>query len=114
MKAIDVAKSAGISKETLRYYEKIGLISKPIRQQNGYRSYDLHVLEELRFIKLGQMVGFTLNEIKVAIPSLKNPVSKCPQLIQALEQQLARVDEKMAELSDAKILLARWLSKLNS
>jgi DNA-binding transcriptional MerR regulator len=112
MKAIDVATLAGISKETLRYYEKIGLISVPARQQNGYRSYDRHVLEELRFIKLGQTVGFTLNEIKVAIPSLRTPDPKCPRLIEALELQLARVNEKMAELADAKMLLARWLNKL--
>jgi DNA-binding transcriptional MerR regulator len=114
MKAKDVAKSAEISKETLRYYEKIGLISVPARQENGYRSYDHHVLEELRFIKLGQTVGFTLNEIKIAIPSLKTPNPKCPQLILALEQQLVRVNEKMVELGDAKMLLTRWLIKLKS
>ncbi len=114
MKAIDVAKLAGISKETLRYYEAIGLISVPARLANGYRSYDQHVLDELRFIKLGQTVGFTLNEIKVAIPSLKSPDPKCPKLIKALEEQQARVNEKIAELTEVKILLARWISKLNS
>lgn len=114
MKAIEVAAAAGISKETLRYYEKIGLISVPIRQQNGYRNFDQHVLEELRFIQLAQTVGFTLNEIKLAIPSLKNPQPQCPLLRQAIATQLARVDDKIAELTAAKMKLTRWLIKLES
>jgi DNA-binding transcriptional MerR regulator len=68
MNASEVARLASISKDTLRYYEKQGLISQPPRSANGYREYPAFVLEELRFIKLGQSVGFTLNEIKPAIP----------------------------------------------
>uniref|UniRef100_A0A486XJM9 Mercuric resistance operon regulatory protein n=1 Tax=Rheinheimera sp. BAL341 TaxID=1708203 RepID=A0A486XJM9_9GAMM len=114
MKASDVAKSAGISKETLRYYEKTGLISTPIRQANGYRNYPASVLDELRFIKLAQTVGFTLNEIKPAIPFLKNPDPRCPQLIQALKNQISRVDQKMGNLVVAKAILNRWLSNIEN
>ncbi len=112
MKANDVAQAAGIGKDTLRYYEKIGLITQPPRGENGYRHFDPFVLEELRFIRLAQSVGFTLNEIKPAIPFLKNPKPSCPILRDALERQVERVDAKIAELEQSKATLTRWLSKL--
>ncbi len=112
MKPSDVAKQAGIAKETLRYYESIGLITAAQRQANGYRHYPPTVLEELRFIKLAQTAGFTLNEIKPAIPHLQQPVQHCPQLVAAIKAQLQRVDGKIDELQQAKGRLQRWLDKL--
>lgn len=110
MKANEVSRSAGIGKETLRYYEKIGLITVPSRGSNGYRHYEPIVLKELRFIKLAQSVGFTLNEIKPAIPYLSNPNPDCPELKAALENQLQRVEEKIEELHTSKATIKRWLS----
>lgn len=114
MNAAEVAKRAGIGKDTLRYYEKIGLISPPPRSANGYRAYNPTVLDELRFIKLGQSVGFTLGEIKPAIPFVRDPRPGCPLLTKALVDQVERVDEKIAELEQAKATLQRWLIKLAS
>lgn len=114
MKPNDVAKLAEISKETLRYYETIGVITPAQRKANGYRHYQATVLDELRFIKLAQTAGFTLNEIKPAIPHLQQPVQQCPQLLAALRAQLSRVDDKINELQNAKILLQRWLDKLSA
>lgn len=108
----EVAKRAEISKETLRYYESIGLVTPPQRLANGYRSYKPAVLDELRFIKLAQTAGFTLNEIKPAIPHLQQPVPQCPQLIAAIRAQIGRVDDKIDELQAARALLNRWLDKL--
>ncbi len=108
----DVAKRAEISKETLRYYESIGLVTPAQRLTNGYRSYKPLVLDELRFIKLAQTAGFTLNEIKPAIAHLQHPEPKCPQLIAAIRTQIDRVDEKINEQQAARILLNRWLEKL--
>lgn len=114
MNSSEVAKLADIGKDTLRYYEKLGLISKPPRSANGYRKYPKTVLEELRFIKLGQSVGFTLNEIKPAIPFLANPKPGCPLLSNAIIAQIQRVDTKIAELKQSKATLERWQSKLSA
>ena len=61
-----IAKQSGFSKDTLRYYEKIGLIqlTKAQRGPNNYRIYDNRILQELSLIKKLKQVGFTLNEIK--------------------------------------------------
>ena len=111
MKAGEVCKAAGLGKETLRYYEKIGVITTPARGSNGYRLYDPLVLQELRFIKLAQSVGFTLNEIKPAIPFLSDPDPNCPELKAALENQLERVNTQLTELQSSKETIERWLSK---
>lgn len=113
MNASEVAKKAEIGKDTLRYYEKLGLITPPPRSLNGYRDYPVSVLEELRFIKLGQSVGFTLSEIKPAIPFLANPKPGCPLLTEAISSQIKRVDERIIELQQSKATLERWQSKLS-
>lgn len=110
----EVARRAEISKETLRYYESIGLVTPPQRLANGYRSYKPAVLDELRFIKLAQTAGFTLNEIKPAIPHLQQPEPQCPQLIAAIHAQIQRIDDNIQQLRSAKEKLNRWLAKLTA
>ncbi|GAC15754.1 MerR family transcriptional regulator [Aliiglaciecola lipolytica] len=112
MKANELAKKAEISKDTLRYYEKIGLLTIPPRKTNGYRDYPESCLDELKFIKMAQSVGFTLKEIKPAIPFLANSKPNCLLLQDAISTQIERIDEKISELEQSKITLNRWLSKL--
>jgi DNA-binding transcriptional MerR regulator len=112
VQASELAKRANVAKDTLRYYEKIGLISKPPRNANGYRDYPAACLEELKFIKMAQSVGFTINEIKPAIPLIANPDANCPLLSGAISNQILRIEEKIAELQQSKSTLQRWLVKL--
>lgn len=76
---------SGLSRDTLRFYERRGLITTPRRLPNGYRDYDKHTLAELKFIAAAREVGFTLSEIKTAIPHLKAPPDECDALIEALK-----------------------------
>jgi DNA-binding transcriptional MerR regulator len=62
---------------------------------------------------MAQSVGFTLNEIKPAIPSLSNPKPGCPLLTKAIVDQIERIEEKVIELETSKSTLNRWLLKLN-
>lgn len=114
MKASEVARRACLGKDTLRYYEKIGMITAPPRGANGYRDYPESCLEELKFIKMAQSVGFTLNEIKPAIAFLANPKPGCPLLSQAIVSQIQRIEEKIVELETSKSTLHRWLTKIQS
>ena len=114
MRANELAKRTGLGKDTLRYYEQIGVISRPPRASNGYRDYPESCLEQLKFIKMAQSVGFTLNEIKPAIPFLANPKPGCPLLAKAIVDQINRIEEKISELETSKTTLNRWLLKLQA
>ena len=58
------AAASGVTAKTIRYYESIGLVPEPERQDNGYRSYGERAVEELRFIKRARGLGFPLDEVE--------------------------------------------------
>lgn len=109
MRASDLAKAAKVSKDTLRYYESIDLISVPKRKANGYREYSPQHVIELKFIHYAKSVGFPLTKIKEAIPHLKSPKPECPKLQHAIEEQIAHIDKKIDELNEAKRTLRKWI-----
>jgi len=67
----DLERRSGLSRDSIRFYERARLISATRRRQNGYREYDLDSLRELRFICAAREIGFTLEQIRTALPSLK-------------------------------------------
>ncbi len=109
MRSEQLAEKANVGKDTLRYYEKIGLLTPPPRGANGYRHYSKENLNELKFIKLAQSVGFTLNEIKPAIPFVNNPQPGCPKLRKAIENKLTEIEGRIEELHQAKSKLRYWM-----
>ena len=104
-----ITEITGVAKDTLRYYEKIGLITPPARSDNGYRIYDKIHLKELKFIKMAQSVGFTLATIKLAVPKLSSPDPSCPVLKKTIKDQIEAIEEKIQELNQAKATLTSWL-----
>ena len=64
MKVNELSKRTGINLETIRYYEKQGILPEPRRQANGYRSYDEESVAQLMFIKNCRRLGFSLEDIK--------------------------------------------------
>lgn len=59
-----VAQEAGVNLQTVRYYQRCGLIREPDKPEEGYRVYDAEVVQRLRFVKRAQLLGFTLKEIR--------------------------------------------------
>ena len=114
MKTAELMQRAQVEKDTLRYYEKIGLISKPARLDNGYREYNETTIKEIKFIRLAQSLGFTLKQIKPAIPFVAEPKPNCPILKRALEEQIEVVDQKIQELAESRVRLQRWLDNLQA
>jgi DNA-binding transcriptional MerR regulator len=100
---------AKVSRDTLRYYERKGIITPPPRAANGYRDYPDSTIDVIRFIRLGQSVGLSLNVIRRAVPFVKAPVPGCPQLRAALEAQLASVETQLRKLNFARERLRKWL-----
>ncbi|XOV80262.1 MAG: MerR family transcriptional regulator [Aestuariibacter sp.] len=90
MRIGELAKQAGLTASTIRYYESLGLLPKAQRSQSGYRQYNAHTLDLLQLIRLGQSLGFSLEEL----PKLISSDSKLDhQLI------LAKLQTKQAELT---------------
>lgn len=111
MRSEELSEKSGVPKDTLRYYEKIGLLPRPQRSANGYRQYTQENLYQLKFIKLAQSVGFTLKEIKPAIEFVNNPQPGCPKLRKAIEDKLVEIDKRIEELGTAKQKLKQWQDK---
>lgn len=108
-----LAKVAGISTDTLRYYEKQGLIAAAPRQANGYRSYTDAHLALLRFIRGAQALGFSLTEIRAILPLLAEGKLGRPEIELRLQQKMAQIDQHMAQLQTLKSELAATFAALS-
>src|SRR5688572_2124118 len=80
LKIGEVARRAGIGVETLRFYERSGLLDRPARTEGGYRLYDAGALKTLEFIKRAQSLGFTLEEIKRIIAESRAGQRPCAEV----------------------------------
>lgn len=103
----EVAAQLGISTDTLRYYEKNGLLQSTQRSDAGYRLYDDNAIATMRFVKRAKQAGFTLNEIKslLAIKVDKSNHS-CHQVKTFTEKKMHDVTAKIAELKRFEASLA--------
>jgi len=102
MNISQVAKAVGVSTDTVRYYEKQGLIGTPTRQTNGYRSYtDTHVAL-LRFVRGAQALGFSLAEINAIVPQVSQGTFGRTEIEQQLAAKMTQIDAHMAHLRNLK------------
>ncbi|HAT31127.1 MAG TPA: MerR family transcriptional regulator [Janthinobacterium sp.] len=106
----EMAAATGLSRDTLRYYEKRGLL-RAGRGGNGYRDYPPEAVDSLRYIRLAQSLGFTLAEIEADLPLLAAPDEAAPQLRAALQRKLADLDLRIAGLTGLRGELARRLEQ---
>lgn len=94
----EVTEALGLSADTLRYYEKIGLLP-PVHRHNGIRFYSPKDLSRLHFIKRAQKMGFSLEEIAQLLSFRENPQKAQPQVRQLANQKLVDVRHRVAELT---------------
>lgn len=104
MKVNELSKRTGINLETIRYYEKQGILPEPKRQANGYRSYDEESVTQLLFIKNCRQLGFSLEDIK-QLNVLKFYTADHYHADKLVLKQLALVEEKISQLQDIKAFL---------
>jgi MerR family transcriptional regulator, mercuric resistance operon regulatory protein len=93
----DVARRTGVNIETVRYYERIGLLPKPTRTEGGHRAYDEAALKRLAFVRRSRDLGFTLDDIR-ALLSLVAGGFTCGEVRTLTEAHLANVKRKIADL----------------
>ena len=106
MKIQELSKQSGIHLETIRYYEKMGLMPEPKRLANGYRDYDEASLKQLKFIKTCRALDFSLAEIKY-FNALKTQQSEHCKV----DSILVSVEEKIAELTEIKHFLQSLITE---
>ena len=94
-----IARGAGTGVETIRFYERQGLLAKPARTTSGYRSYAPEVIRRLRFIRHAKELGFSLREIKELLSLRVAPGKSCADVKSRAAQKIAEVDRKMASLT---------------
>lgn len=93
-----VAKETGISIDTIRFYEKEGLVKHSGRSEGGYRLFGQRQIQDLKFIRKSQELGFSLNEIRELLIVRDESIPSCPHVMELLERKLATVREKIEEL----------------
>lgn len=92
-----VAEQAGVAVDTVRYYERSGLLPEPPRRDSGYRIYQADTVKRLRFIRRAKMLGFTLPEIGELL-ALSAPRADVRKVKHAAQLKLELLDQKIAEL----------------
>ena len=94
----DVATRTGLSAPTIRYYESVALLARSPRSDAGYRSYTEAAVEELRFIRKAQALGFSLHEIVEILKLSRAGKTPCSHVLDLAQRHLAAVDERIRQL----------------
>jgi MerR family copper efflux transcriptional regulator len=104
-----VADAAGVSIDTLRFYERRGLLAPPRRSVAGYRNYADDVLERLRFIGDAKRLGFSLKEIKELLALGVKSTAECGPVTRKAEVKLAAMNEEIARLQRLRLTLRKMV-----
>ena len=99
-----LAKETGVNIETIRYYERYGLIPEPPRRVSGYRDYTPGYIERIRFIKRAQALGFTLKEISELL-SVADGKPACKDIRKFAEDKVKDIETRIHDLQQIKMVL---------
>jgi DNA-binding transcriptional MerR regulator len=109
LKIGEVARRSGLSIDTLRFYERQGLLGRPARTETGYRLFDESILDQLEFVKKAQALGFSLAEIARVTAEKAAGQSPCAEVREIVRARLAELDARLAELKRYRRELAAAL-----
>ena len=101
-----LARTAGVGIQTIRFYEREGLLEPAPRSESGYRKYGDADLARLRFIRRAQELGFTLREIRELIELQGSPDAPCDRVCEKATEKLADVRQRIADLTRMENALA--------
>jgi MerR family transcriptional regulator, copper efflux regulator len=102
----EVAEQANVHIETLRYYERRGLVARPPRSASNYRQYPEDAVRRVRFIKRAQELGFSLNDIRELLSLRADPEAGCAEVRAHAEAKMKEIDAKIGALTAMKSALA--------
>lgn len=114
MKALTIGKLAtqsGVGIETVRFYERNGLIPKPPRSDAGYRLYSNEAVRRVQFIRHAKDLGFSLKEIKELLSLRASPRAKCTDVRAKATAKIADIESRIASLKAMKKALAMLIAQ---
>ena len=111
MKIGEIAKRSGIGIETIRYYEREGLLQEPERRPSGYRLYDESTVERLEYIGRAKALGFTLGEIRELLELSFAAHADCDHIRERAAAKLGEIESKIRSLQKMRRSLARILAQ---
>ena len=106
----DLSRASGVNIETIRYYERIGLLPLPARQANGRRSYGEADARRLGFIRHARELGFELAAVRVLLTLQEQPEASCEDASRIAEEQLEAVEGRIARLLKLRDELSRMVA----
>ena len=98
LKTGELAEKADVNVETIRFYERKGLLPEPPRMKSGYRSYPEENIQRIRFIKRVQQLGFSLKEIRELLNLRSDRTSNCDEMCLLTERKITEVRGKINDL----------------
>jgi MerR family mercuric resistance operon transcriptional regulator len=107
-----VAKLAGVNVETVRYYQRRGLLSEPDKPLSGYRHYPTEVVKHIRFIKRAQALGFTLEEVASLLKL--GQATACAETRGLAAHKVDLIDRKIADLTSIRAALASLVEQCDA
>lgn len=114
LRVAELATAAGVSADTVRYYERARLLLPPRRLSNGYRTYDESTVERLRFIQGAQRLGLRLREIGDLLSVRDTGRCPCEPAGDLLGRRLVELDEEIARLAALRVELVAMVNALPS
>jgi MerR family copper efflux transcriptional regulator len=107
----EVAKQAHVRIETLRYYERTGLVARPPRSESNYRLYPQETVRRVQFIKRAQELGFSLKEITELLALRATPETPCADIRTRALDKIAAIEEKIRVLHAMKHALTQLVAE---
>lgn len=102
MNISDVAKKTGLTSKAIRFYEEKGLVTAPLRTENGYRSYTARHIEELTLLRQSRQVGFTLEECREMVMLFNNPQRHSADVKARTLDKVAEIESHIRELNQMR------------
>ncbi|GJL52952.1 MAG: Hg(II)-responsive transcriptional regulator [Nitrospirales bacterium] len=107
MRIGQVAKRAGVNVETIRFYERKGLITQPPTNTGGYRQYPKEAIARIRFIKRAKELGFSLTEVLELLTLQTNPQATCADVKSRAEDKISTIHGRIKDLQKMRRSLER-------
>ena len=106
----ELARLAGVSTDTLRHYERKGVLAAPRRSRNGYREYGTEALDRVHMVRRALIVGFTLDELARILKQRDSGRAPCREVRALAARKLAEVEERLKELAAVRDELRRTIT----
>ena len=111
LRRVDLSRATGCNIETIRYYEKIGILPSPPRGENGYRQYDQAHVDRLRFVMRSRELGFTLDEIRSLLGLVDRGAQSCAEVQAVAQGHLETVRARIKDLQRIEKVLSETVSR---